>query len=88
MELYQRKRRSRSKPSRTDVGVPVRKISLLRHDTQELVYELEVPDAAIDDVVIPWYAHGSGKGIEPGVSYDYVTEWTEDPPRSAERRAS
>ena len=67
----------------------MRKVSIIRHDTQELVYELEVPDAAIDDVVIPWYAHGPGKGVEPGVAYDYVTEWTgDDPTGPVEQRAS
>jgi len=67
----------------------VRKVSIIRHDTHELVYELEVPDAAIDDVVIPWYAHGPGKGVEAGMAYDYVTERTgDDPPRHVEQRAS
>ena len=71
------------------MGVPVRKVRILRYDTQELAYELEVPDAAIDDVVIPWYAHGPGKGIEPGVIYDYVSEWSlDDRPRPADRWAS
>jgi hypothetical protein len=48
------------------------KVSIRRHDTQELVYELQVSDTAVDDVVIPWYAHGPGKGIEPGGIYEFT----------------
>ena len=55
----------------------MRRISIRRHDTQELVYELEVPDST-SPVVVPWYEHGPGKPVEPGVVYDYITETTDD----------